>query len=57
MAESSAPADSPAPTDLEALLFEWRPVSDEAFTAAYRYQEFLYCMKELTTLLKSGMRN
>ncbi|ABN07365.1 hypothetical protein Mlab_1196 [Methanocorpusculum labreanum Z] len=52
MAESSAPTDSPAPTDLEALLLEWRPVPDEAFAAAFRYQEFLYCMKELTTLFE-----
>ncbi len=53
MAESTAPNGSPAPIDLETLLLEWRPVPDEAFAAAFRYQEFLYCMKELTKIFKS----
>ena len=53
MAESTAPVDSPAPTDLEMLLLEWRPVPDEAFAAAFRYQEFLYCMKELTKVFEA----
>ncbi|ABN07078.1 hypothetical protein Mlab_0907 [Methanocorpusculum labreanum Z] len=40
------------PASLEALLLEWRPVPDEAFAAAYRYQEFLYCFKELRLLFE-----
>ena len=36
------------PAALEILLLEWWPVSEDEYAAAYRYQEFLYCMKELT---------
>jgi len=36
------------PASLEILLLEWWPLSEDEYAAAYRYQEFLYCMKELT---------
>jgi hypothetical protein len=36
------------PASLEILFLEWWPVSEDEYAAAYRYQEFLYCMKELT---------
>jgi len=40
------------PSVLETFLLEWWPLSSEPFAAAYRYQEFLYCMKELTTIFE-----
>ncbi len=40
------------PASLEILLLEWRPLSRNAFAAAYRYQEFLYCLKELTKVFE-----
>ena len=36
------------PAALEILLIEWWPLPEDEYAAAYRYQEFLYCMKELT---------
>ncbi len=45
--------ESPSPIDLEMLLFAWRPVPVDEFTAAFRYQEFLYCMKELTKVFET----
>ena len=45
--------ESPSPADLEMLLFAWRPVPDGEFAAAFRYQEFLYCMKELTKVFEA----
>jgi len=41
-------ADDLTPASLEILLLEWWPVSEDEYAAAYRYQEFLYCLKELT---------
>lgn len=40
------------PASLEAMLLEWRPVPNETFAAAYWYQEFLYCFKELRLLFE-----
>ena len=40
------------PASLEILLLEWWPVSEDEYAAAYRYQEFLYCMKELTKMFE-----
>ena len=45
--------ESPSPADLEMLLFAWRPVPVGEFAAAFRYQEFLYCMKELTKVFEA----
>ena len=51
---SSDPLTSPdlltplTPAALEILLLEWWPLPEDEYAAAYRYQEFLYCMKELT---------
>jgi len=45
-------ADDLTPASLEILLLEWWPVSDDEYAAAYRYQEFLYCMKELTKMFE-----
>ena len=59
MAECAAlfPAGSAAedltPASLEILLLEWRPLPADAFAAAYWYQEFLYCMKELTKVFEA----
>ena len=36
------------PASLEILLLGHRPLPEDEFAAAYWYQEFLYCMKELT---------
>ncbi len=41
------------PVTLETLLLEWWPVPDDEYAAAYRYQEFLYCMKELRLLFEA----
>ncbi|MDO9522298.1 MAG: hypothetical protein Q7J08_01130 [Methanocorpusculum sp.] len=41
------------PAALEILLLEWWPASEDVFAAAYRYQEFLYCMKELRLLFEA----
>lgn len=40
------------PASLEILLLEWWPPSEDVFAAAYRYQESLYCMKELTKMFE-----
>jgi len=45
-------ADDLTPASLEILLLEWWPVPEDAFAAAYRYQEFLYCMKELMKIFE-----
>ena len=40
------------PASLEILLLERRPLPADEFAAAYRYQEFLYCLKELTKIFE-----
>ncbi len=40
------------PASIETLLLEWWPLSEDEYAAAYRYQEFLYCMKELTKVFE-----
>ena len=39
-----------SPAALEILLLEWWPLPADEYAAAYRYQEFLYCIKELQAL-------
>ena len=49
--------DSPlTPETLETFLLEWRPLPNEEYAAAYRYQEFMYCMKELVLLFQKRHR-
>ena len=46
------PAGTLTPASLELLLLECWPPSPDEYAAAYRYQEFLYCLKELRLLFK-----
>jgi len=41
-----------SPAVLEVFLQEWWPVPADEFAAAYRYQEFLYCLKEIQALFE-----
>jgi hypothetical protein len=41
------------PASLEILLLGHRPLPADEFAAAYWYQEFLYCMKELTKVFEA----
>ena len=44
------------PASLETVLLEWRPLPEGEYAAAYRYQEFMYCMKELVILFQKRHR-
>ena len=44
------------PASLETFLLEWRPLPNGEYAAAYRYQEFMYCMKELVILFQKRHR-
>jgi len=44
--------DDLTPASLEILLLEWWPPSEDEYAAAYRYQEFLYCLKELMKMFE-----